>query len=134
MKIFVKNTCAWGSAWSVCLWLRAWLVCCAVLACLCRVFLAPPKSGRGVALGACPLAACAWCFAGQCVTIGLSCGGTVCCGVLCSGGLGVGIRGCMAARLRARSGDSAWAGVVGAAYGLGLVPLVGGLCVSSCAG
>ena len=63
MKIFVKNTCAWGSAWSACLWLRAWLVCCAVLACLCRVFLAPPGSGRGVALGGCPLAACARCFA-----------------------------------------------------------------------
>ena len=85
-------------------------------------------------LGGCPLAACAWCFAGQCVTIGLSCGGAVCCGVLCSGGLGVGIRGCMAARLGARSGDSAWVGVVGAAHGLGLVPLVGGLYVSSCTG
>ena len=43
-------------------------------------------------------------------------------------------RGCMAAWLGACSGDSAWAGVVGAAHGLGLVPLVGGLYVSSCAG
>ena len=30
-------------------------------------------------------------------------------------------------------GGSAWAGVVGAAHGLGLVPLVGGLYVSLCA-
>ena len=30
-------------------------------------------------------------------------------------------------------GDSAWAGVVGAAHGLALVPLVGGLYVSLCA-
>ena len=58
----------------------------------------------------------------------------MCYGVLCSGGLGVGIRCCMAARLGACSGDSAWAGVVGAAHGLGLVPLVDGLYVSPCAG
>ena len=119
MKIFVENTCAWGSVWSACLWLPAWLVCGAVLACLCRVFRAPPGSGRGVALGGCPLAACVWCFTGQCITIGLSCGGTVCCWVLCSGRLGMGIGGCMVARLGVCSGGSAWAGVVDAVRGLG---------------
>ena len=54
MKIFVKSTCSRGSVWSACLWLRAWFVCGAVLACLCRVFRAPPGPGRGVALGGCP--------------------------------------------------------------------------------
>ena len=54
MKIFVKSTSSWGSVWSACLWLRAWFVCGAVLACLCRVFRAPPGPGRGVALGGCP--------------------------------------------------------------------------------
>ena len=118
----------------VCLLVVAGLVC---VRCCSRLFVPffcdPPGSGRGVALGGCLLAACAWCFAGSAFTIGLSCDGAVCCGVLCSGGLGVGIRGCMAAWLWAGLGDSAWAGVVGAAHGLGLLPLVGGLCVSLCA-
>ena len=109
MKIFVKNICAWGSVWSACLWLRAWFVCGAVLACLCQVFRAPPGSGRGVALGGCPLAACAWCFAGSAFTIGLSCGGAVCCGVPCSGGFGVGHLGL--------HGGSSW-GVLGG-FGMG---------------
>ena len=79
---------------------------------------------------AAPLAACAWCFAGQWVTIGLSCGGAVCCGCAVLGRFGGGHSGL--------HGGSAWGvlggfgvgGVVGAAHGLGLVPLVGGLYVS----
>ena len=64
---------------------------------------------------------------------GAPCGGTECCGALCYGGLGVAARGGTAVWLGAYVGDSAWAGVVGAAYGLGMGFQVGGLHVSSCA-
>ena len=49
------------------------------------------------------------------------------CGALCSGGLGLAVRGGMAAWLRACVRDLAWAGVVGAMLGLGLGLLVEGL-------
>ena len=77
-------------------------MCGAVLACLCRVFRAPPGSGRGVALGGCPLAACAWCCAGSDFPVVARCAAGCCAQAV----LGLGIRGCMAARLGACSGDS----------------------------
>ena len=92
-----------GERWSACLWLRAWFVCGAVLACLCRSSVLP----RGLAVVFLWVAASWLLVHGASRTVRYhrtSCGGAVVCGVRCSGGLGVGIRGCMAAWLWVGSG------------------------------
>ena len=85
-----------------------------------------PGSGRGSALGGCPLGSLGVMLRGAMCYHEALCGGTECCGALCSGGWGV-------AWLGSCVGGLAWAGVISATHGLGLGLLVGGLYVSLCA-
>ena len=95
------------------------------LTCLCPVFCARPGSGRGDALGGCPLGC-------LCVVLrrairyhGPPCRGIECCGGSTPGCFGDTLLGGIAAWLGACVGNLAWVGVVGAGQGLGLGLLVG---------